>query len=272
MSERIGFIIGGGDLARICVENAVKEGLNVFVAGFDGITDREIERYNISFEFFKLGELARIIDFFNKNSVKKVVIIGKVSHINVFKDIKVDMRGALFLMKLKDKTPTGIFKAIEDELLKDGIEVESPLRFLSNNLLPHGVLCGEVSKDEIREIEYGFNIAKRIASMDIGLSVMIKDYCVVAVEGIEGTDACIRRAGQLCGKNSGFIMVKVARPNQDVRFDLPVIGPSTVENIFEAGGRIIAAEADKTVVADIKKTIEIACDKGVSIYGVREVR
>ncbi len=270
MNEKIGFILGGGDIARISVENAVKEGVEVFVAGFEGITDEDIKNYNVSFELFKLGQVGKIIDFFVKNGVKKVVMIGSVSHINIFKDLRPDVRGALFLMKLKDKTPKGIFRAIEKELLKDGIEVESSVRFLSDSLLPPGVLCGKISHKEFEEIKYGFDIAKKIAAMDIGLTVIIKDWCVVAVEAMEGTDACIKRAGQLSGEKSGFIMVKVARPDNDVRFDLPVIGPKTVESVFEAGGKIIASEAEKTIVVDIKKTVELACKKGISIYGVKE--
>lgn len=267
MSDRIGFILGSGDLAYKALKNAIKTGLNVYVAAFEKIPG-DIDYNGAKIEYFKLAEVGKIIDFFKKNSVKKVVLIGNVPHVNIFKLLTPDIRGAMFLMKLKDKTPKGIFKAIENEFLNEGIEIENSTRFLSDCLLKKGIICGRLTDDDIKQIEYGFRIAKNIASMDIGLTVIVKDYCVVAVEALEGTDACIKRAGDILGRNSGFIMIKVSRPEQDMRFDLPVIGSNTVLSVFRAGGRIIACESEKTLVADFDNMVRLAKDSNVTVYGI----
>ena len=265
MSENIGFILGRGDLAYKAVANAIKSGVSVYVAAFE-----EVPRYlsGAKIEYFKIGEVGRIIGFFKKNSVRRVVLIGSIPHISAFKLLTPDLRGALFLMRLKDRSAKGIFNAVKEELGKEGIEIEDSTRFLQDSILKKGLICGDISDDDMKQIDYGFNIAKRIASLDIGLTVIVKDFCVVAVEALEGTDACIRRAGEILGKNSGFIMVKVSRPQQDMRFDLPVIGSNTVVSVYEAGGRIIACESGKTLVADYDRMVEIAKSKGITIYGI----
>lgn len=267
MSERIGFILGGGYLAKKSVLNALKEGFDIYVAGFENITDTDFPK-DVKIEYFKIGQIGKIINFFKKNDVKKVVLIGNISHINVFRDVMPDLRGALFLMKMKDKTPDGIFKAVKEELKSEGIDIEKSTRFLLDSTLPKGLICGNLKKDDLEQIEYGYNIAKNIASMDIGLSVVIKDFCVIAVEAVEGTDECIKRAGELLGKKGDFILVKVSRPKQDIRFDLPVIGSKTVEAMYKAGGRLIAAESEKTLVADFDEMIKLAKEKNLTIYGV----
>lgn len=267
MSEKIGFILGEGELALKAVKNALKDGVSVYIAAFDKV-GREFEGDDVTVEYFKLGEVGRIIDFFKKNGVKKVVLIGNISHKNAFSLLSTDLRGTLFLMKLKDKTPLGIFKAVKEELSKEGIAIEQTTRFLQDSILKKGSLYGRLTEDELEQINYGFRIAKNIAAMDIGLCVIVKDFCVVAVEALEGTDQCIKRAGEILGKRSGFIMVKVARPSQDMSFDPPVIGSKTVLNVAQAGGKVIACEGDKTLVADYERMIETAKEFGIKIYGI----
>lgn len=267
MTNKIGFILGGGFLAKKSVLNALKEGFEVYVAGFKNITDDYLPA-EVKVEYFKIGQVGKIISFFKKNNVNKVILLGNIPHVNVFKDVRPDLRGALFLMKIKNKTPSGIFDAVKEELKSEGIEIERSDRFLLDSVLPRGVVCGSLKKDDIKQIEYGYRIAKNIAAMDIGLSIVIKDFCVIAVEAVEGTDECIKRAGDILKNKGDFLLIKVARPDQDLRFDLPVIGSKTVEVMYLAGGRLIAAESGKTVVADFDEMLRSAKEKGLTIYGI----
>lgn len=269
MSDRIGFIAGGGSLPVVAIKNAVKKGFSVFVAGFKNITDEKLYSSGVFYKEFKLGEIGKLLDYFADNDVKKVILLGYVSHINVFRDLKPDLKGLMLITRIKDKTPLGIFRVIEDEFKKYGISIISPIDFLKDNIAKEGIICGKLSDDDLVDIKYGFNIAKKIAEMDIGLTVVVKDRCVIAVEALEGTDECIKRAGEILGRRSDFVMVKVSRPKQDMRFDLPVIGGNTVRNVYNAGGKVIAIESHKTIIVDIDETISIAKKYGITIFGIR---
>lgn len=264
--SKIGIIAGSGDLPLCAAKNAKKSNVDVYVVAFKNYTDKEIEKYAKT-EYFNLGSISAPIKFLKQNGVDKVIFLGTIDHINIFRDLRPDFRAAKMLIEMKDKTPNGIFKLISKELEKDLIEVIDSTIFLKDLIAESGVLTGSISDDDIKQIEYGYKIAKKISEMDIGLSVIIKDYSVVAVEAIEGTDQCIKRAGSLL-KGKDFILVKVARPDQDFRFDLPVIGTKTVENMKENGGRIIAIESKKTLIIEKDKTIKLAKKLGISIFGV----
>jgi hypothetical protein len=271
--KNIGLIAGGGSLPVIIAKEAIKNGYNVFVVGFEGFTDEGLKNIASKSEFFKLGKIQSPIDFLKNNKVNKVILIGNISHVNIFSDIRPDLRAANLLIRLKDKTPTGIFNSICEELKKDGLEPFDTSLFLKNSLAKKGIIVGKtISKNKYEDIRYGFDIAKRIAEMDIGLSVIVKDKAVIAVEAIEGTDECIKRAGEILKKgaykNRNFSLIKVSRPNQDMRFDLPVIGIKTIENMFENGGDLIAIESDKTLIIDIENTLNKAKEKGISIIGL----
>ncbi|MBP7796892.1 MAG: UDP-2,3-diacylglucosamine diphosphatase LpxI [Elusimicrobiales bacterium] len=265
--NKIGIIAGSGNLPVIAAKNATDEGLEVYTIAFNNYTDKEIEKYSIT-KFFNLGSISKPIEFLKENGVDSLVMLGTIPHINVFRDLRPDLRAMKFFVKLRNKTPLSILNAIADELLSDGIKVIDSTVFLKNLIIGKGVVCGSVSDERIKEIEYGYNIAKKIAELDIGLSVVIKDYSVIAVEAIEGTDECIKRAGLLLDDKNGFILVKVARPHQDFRFDLPVIGERTIKNLSEAGGDIIAIESGTTLLVDKEKSIEIANKLNVSIIGI----
>jgi len=274
MTKKIGLIAGGGDLPVFIAREAVKNGFQVFVAALEGFTLPEIKNHSAACEFFKLGKIDAPISFLKKNGVSSCIMVGNIAHVNIFSDIRPDLRGANLLMRLKDKSPTGIFSAIAGELAKDGIELANSAMFLKDSLARQEVIAGgKISPKRYEDVKYGFETAKKIAGMDIGLSVVVKDRAVIAVEAIEGTDECVKRAGEILKKknpgNASFTLVKVARPSQDMRFDLPVIGSKTVESVAAAGGDLIAVEAKKTLIVDLENTVKLASEKKITIVGIK---
>ncbi len=264
--NKIGIISGSGTLPVIAAKNASSMGYDVYSICFKNHTSKEIEKYSNA-RYFPIGNFSDPVRFLKENGVDEVILLGTVSHINIFRDIRPDIRAAKFLFNLKNKTPLGILKSIEKELLKDGIKIIDSTVFLKELMAPADLIAGRITDNDLNQIKYGFSIAKKIAEMDIGLTVAIKDYSVIAVEAIEGTDECIKRAGELL-KGESFIIIKVSRPDQDFKFDLPVIGTKTVENASKAGAKIIAVEADKTIIVDKEKTVEHAKKLDVSIVGI----
>jgi len=263
--NKVGIIAGSGTLPVIAAKNAKNSGYEVYSVCFKNHTSGEIEKYS-KFKYFSIGNFSGPIDFLKENGVGEVILLGTVSHINVFRDLRPDIRAAKFLFNLKNKTPIEVLKSVSAELEKEGIKVVDSTLFLKELIAKKGLITGKASEEELKQIEYGFKIAKNIADMDIGLAVAIKDYSVIAVEAIEGTDECIKRAGELL-KGKKFILIKVSRTNQDFRFDLPVIGHKTIENAAKAGCNLIAVESLKTIIVDIDKTVETAKRLDVSILG-----
>lgn len=273
MTKNIGLIAGGGNLPVFIAREAARNGFSVFTAGFEGFTSDEIRASSAACEFFKLGKIDAPIKFFKNNGVSSCIMAGNIAHVNVFSDIRPDLRGANLLMKLKDKSPTGIFSAIAGELARDGIELANSAMFLKDSLAKQGVIAGgTISPKRFEDVKYGFEVARQIAGMDIGLSVVVKDRAVIAVEAIEGTDECVKRAGEILRRknpgNASFTLVKAARPRQDMRFDLPVIGSKTVETVAAAGGDLIAVEAEKTLIVDLDATVRLADEKKITIVGI----
>lgn len=271
MENKIGLIAGGGKLPVLIASQAVKNNYQVFAVGFEGFTSQELAKYS-NLQIFKLGKISAPIEYLKKNGVNKAVMIGYIPHVNIFSDLSPDARAINLFLRLKDKTPKGIFLALEQELKKDGIELVNSAMFLEENFAKQGIIAGKkISSERFEDIKYGFEIAKKISAMDIGLSVIVKEKAIVAVEAMEGTDECIKRAGNILSQkkaNKAFTLVKVARPDQDIRFDLPVIGLNTVKNMAENGGDIIAIEAGKTLIVDLNETIELARAKNITIVGV----
>lgn len=269
---KIGIIAGGGDLPSIIAREALAGGFEVYTAGFEGFTCEEMKKISSACEFFKLGKIQAPVDFFKKNGVEEIILIGNIAHVNIFKDLKPDLRGAALLLKLKDKSPMGIFKALSQELARDGLRPADTTMFLKNSLADKGLMAGsKISREYYEDAVYGMETAKKIAALDIGLSVAVREKAVLAVEAAEGTDACVKRAGEILtasGIKGGFCLAKAARPSQDLRFDLPVIGTGTVESMFSAGGRVIAVEAGKTLVVEKNKTFSLAALRNISIIGL----
>jgi len=274
MDKKIGLIAGGGEFPMMFAREAKKLGYSVFVVGFKDITPKEIEQYAAAADYFRLGQISGPIAFFKKAGVDKVLMAGNVSHVSIFGGIMPDLRAAKLLLTLKDRKANSLLGALGGELKKDGIELVNSATFLEHLLPVPGLLAGpRPDKDAMQNIEFGWKAAKAIAGLDIGLTVVLKDNVVLAVEAQEGTDECIKRAGALLraggaeqGKRiPGLAVVKVARPDQDMRFDLPVIGSATLESMRAAGATILAIEAGKTLILDKESFVKTAADYGITV-------
>jgi DUF1009 family protein len=219
-----------------------------------GVTDPAIETLASKTHYFKLGQLSKPIDALKEAGVKKVVMAGKVQHASLFGGIMPDMRAAKMLMRLRDKRTDTILKAVADEFAKDGIEMIPSTTYLSHLIIGPGVATKRSpSPVEMGDVKLGWRAAKAVAGFDIGQTVVLKDRAVIAVEGMEGTDACIRRAAELArsqGKKAQLTVVKVAKPNQDMRFDVPVMGLDSLKVFAECDVTALALEAGTTMVFD----------------------
>lgn len=269
MGGKIGIIAGGGSFPLLFAAEAHKAGREVYVVGLDGITPKEIEKHAAQARYFRLGNVGGPIDFLKESGVKQVLMAGSVPHVSIFGGILPDLRGARLLFKLRDKKANAIFASIADELASEGIEVVSSATLLEHLLVKPGVLAGKhLDSDTLKTAAYGWKAAKTLASLDIGLTVVLREQVVVAAEGIEGTDECIKRAGALTREKGGELtVVKVARPAQDMRFDLPVAGAQTLRVMKTAGATTLVLEAGKTLILGMDDFLAAAKDTGITVLG-----
>ena len=273
MAERVGLICGAGEFPLLLAKGAVNSGREVVTVGFKGITPPDIEQYSVKTEYFRLGKINAPIEFFKENGVKKIMMAGNVPHVSIFGGIMPDLRAIRILASLKDKRANSLLSTIADELKKDGLEMISSAEFLTEMLAKEGLICGKsLTKDEQNAAAYGWEAAKALASLDIGLTVVLREKVVYAAEGQEGTDRCILRAGDLMrqsGDKGRLMVVKVARPKQDMRFDLPVAGIQTLRTMKEAGAGILVVEAEKTLIFNPEAFIKEAEKLGITVFAAK---
>lgn len=262
--KKLGLIAGEGNMPVYIARNASKRGYEVYVAGAKG-NARAADYKGICAEFkpLRLGQMGEAIRFFKDHEVQSVVMAGRVQHTSIFMNLMPDKRGLAFLASLKSMQTKHILSRVIEEFAKEGLVFENSALFLEDFFPGKGVLSKrQPTEEEQKTIEYGFSIAKQIAALDIGLTCVVSQQAVIAVEGMEGTDRCIARAGELYKKSAekdvSVAVVKVARPNQDMRYDLPVIGKSTLKNVHKAGFHIVAFEAGKTLVMDLDEVVALA--------------
>lgn len=269
MDKKIGLIAGGGNFPLLFAAEAGKAGREVFAVGLNDITPKEIEKYAAETGWFRLGNVGGPITFLKERGVKKALMVGSIPHVNIFGGVIPDMRAAKLLLKLRDKKAGAIFAAVAAEFSADGIELVSTATLLEHLLVKPGLLAGKKpSTDVMKTAAYGWKAAKALAALDIGLTAVLRDQTVVAAEGLEGTDECIKRAGALTrGKGGGLTVVKVARPAQDMRFDLPVAGARTLHVMKEAGASTLVLEAGKTLILGMDEFLAAARETGISVLG-----
>ncbi len=269
MTDKIGLIAGGGSFPLLFAAEAKKAGREVCIVALNDISPKELEQYAAKISWFRLGSVGGPIDFLKENGVKRVLMVGHIPHVSIFGGIIPDLRGAKVLFKLRDRKANAIFAAIAEELAADGIEVASSATLLEHLLVKPGLLAGKKpDHDTLQTAAYGWKAAKTLAALDIGLTVVLRNQVVVAAEGIEGTDECIRRARQLTREKGGALtVVKVARPGQDMRFDLPVAGARTLRVMQEAGAATLVLEAGKTLVLGMEEFLAAAQETGIAIIG-----
>ena len=266
--DALGIIAGNGVYPRLLADSARNAGVKKIVAAaFTGETDSILAQHVDVLDWMRVGQLNRLLKFFRAQAIHHAIMAGQVAPKNLF-DLQPDWRALLLLGKLKERTAESIFTAIADELAKVDVELLPATTFLEDFLAPSGLVTGsKLSRHEEDDVDLGWRIAKEIARLDIGQTIIAKNGTIVAVEALEGTNDAIRRGGVLA--HEGGVMVKVAKPNQDMRFDVPVIGVETVRVAAEARLRVIAVEAEKTLLLERDAIVDLANRSTISIVARR---
>ncbi len=269
MNEKIGIIAGGGQFPLLFAEAARKAGRQVVVVANEGEAWPEIADVADRLYWVKLGQLGKIIKYFKKESVRETVLLGTITKTRIFRDIIPDFKGLSLWNKIDVKQDDAILRALADTLEKDGIKVVESTMFLEHLLFPEGVLTKKKPKSSHKnDVAFGWRIARAVGALDIGQCVVVRDGTVLAVEAIEGTDATIKRGGSLA-KEKG-VVVKVKKPNQDFRFDLPAIGVGTIESMISVGCSLLAVETGQALLFDREAVIKKANEAGIIVLGVSE--
>jgi hypothetical protein len=268
-TDKIGVIAGGGQFPLLFAKAAHSQGLKVYAAAHQGETDKALADHVERLQWVKLGQLGKIIDFFKQEGVKKTVFIGSITKTNIFRDVRPDFKGLGLWNKINIKQDDAILRAVADRLEKDGIEVVASTGYVPELLFPKGILTRKKpTKDQKTDIAFGWEIARSLGNLDIGQCVVVRNKTVLAVEAIEGTDAAIRRGGSL-GKEKA-VVVKLRKPNQDLRFDLPAIGMKTIDTMKEVHASVLAVEAEYALFFDRESVIQAANNAGIVIVGIEE--
>ena len=270
MSENrvLGLIAGGGQFPFLVAKNAQKKGYRVVAVGFVQDTDPNLENKVHSFLWLKLGQLNKLIKFFKKNNVHQVTFAGPINKPRAL-NIRPDLRAAKLLFKLKSKNDDAILRAVAGELEQEGLTVVAANNFVPELISPRGQLSKrKPTLSEIQDILFAWPLVKKLGELDIGQCIVVRDQMVVAVEGIEGTNATILRAGQLAGK--GCIVVKAFKPGQDNRIDLPALGPKTIEAMAKAQATCLAYEAGKSLFFELDQAISLADKNKIAVIGIDE--
>jgi DUF1009 family protein len=273
--EKLGLIAGNGRFPLLMLDAARARGLDVVVAAIQEETSPEIESHGAAaVHWMSLGDLSKLIDTFKREGVTRAIMAGQVKHKQIFSSIKPDWRLAKLIMSLTTRSTDSLIGAVAKVLADEGITLLDSTSFLEPLLARAGVLTKRApSEEEQKNIAYGRAVARHLAQYDIGQTVVIAESACVAVEAMEGTDATIQRAGEIMRGLEGtastlsraLTVVKVAKPNQDMRFDVPVIGLLTIEAMQRAGATCLAIDASKCLLLDGDKIVAAADAAGISI-------
>jgi hypothetical protein len=264
---KFGLIAGNGKFPFLVVEGAKKQGASLSVVAIREETDKLIEQAAEKVVWVGIGQLGKMISFFKSEGVERAIMAGQVKHVQIFSGSLPDLRMVKMLWNLPQRNTDALIGGIADEMRREGIELIDSTYFVQDQLAHEGVLSKR-KPDEIERgnIEYGLKIANEIARLDLGQTIVVRAKACVAIEAMEGTDAVIKRAGELAkGK---LTVVKVAKPNQDMRFDVPVVGVPTIENMIRAGATCLCLTARKTLIFDRAEMLELANRNKIAIVAV----
>jgi hypothetical protein len=262
---KYGLIAGNGRFPFLVLQSAREQGLEVIVAAIKEETFPEIEAYGYPVHWLGLGELGKLIRLFKRSGVRKALMAGQVKHVQIFGSSFPDLTMIRMLAGLKQKNTDALIGGVARVLDESGISLVDSSILLKPYLALEGVLTRRnLSREEQSDVDYGRPIAYRIASMDIGQTIVVRDKAVVAVEAMEGTDAVITRAGELAGRKN-MTVIKVSKPKQDMRFDIPVVGLSTLQTMIASGATALVIDAGKTLVFDQDMFKETADSHNIAV-------
>jgi UDP-2,3-diacylglucosamine hydrolase len=265
--ETLAIIAGNGSYPIALARGARRTGVKkIAVVAFVGETREELAGQVDEIAWLRVGQLGKLLNFVEKSGAQRAVMAGQIAPKHLF-DLRPDFKALVLLAKLKRRNAETIFRAIGDELAKANCPLIPATSYMEDHLAGSGLLFGPRPKARVEEdLRYGHEIAKEVSRLDIGQTVVVKNGTVLAVEGFEGTNECLRRGGQL-GRGDA-IMVKVSKPGQDLRFDVPVIGPVTLETCRDAGIRVIGVESGQTIVLDREQVAALAAQHRITVFGL----
>ncbi len=274
LTQKLGIIAGNGRFPFLVLDAARAQGYEVVVAAIKEETTPEIESRGATVHWLSLGELSKLIETFQREGVTRAVMAGQVKHKQIFSSIRPDWRLAKLLLSLGTRNTNSLLGGVAKVLSEEGITLENSTAFLEPLLAKTGVLTKRApSEQEAKNIGYGRAVAHHLAQYDIGQTVVVAEAACVAVEAMEGTDATIERAGQIMaslGPNASTLsraltVVKIAKPNQDMRFDVPAIGLKTIEVMHKAGAACLAIDAGKCLLLDGQAIVTAADEAGITV-------
>ena len=265
--ERIGLIAGSGRFPIIFAENVRRLGYSVSAIAHIGETSPELEDCVDRIHWIRIGQFSKALNALKGDGIHQTVMLGGIKKTHVFTTVRPDLRALALFSRLRNWKDDGILRAVAEELEGEGIQIRESTFGLEGILVEEGILSKRTpTKKEWQDIRFGWDIARETGRLDIGQCVVVKDRAVVAVEAVEGTDEAIRRGGLLA--KSGAVVVKRSKPNQDLRFDLPAVGPTTVETMCAFKASVLAIEADRTVLLDREEMLRQANAAGLAIVGI----
>ena len=264
----IGLIAGGGRFPLLFAESARRAGHRVVAAAHVNQTDPALEKLVDACTWVKLGQFGKVVDVLKAAGCTQVVMLGSITKARFFRDAWLDGLGVQVLARLASKSDDSVLRAIARGLEERGLPVGDPAAFLQDRIAREGVMGRrEPTAEQWEDARYGLELARAIGRLDLGQTVVVKERMAVAVEALEGTDACIRRGGELA--KEGAVVVKAVKPEQDRRFDLPAVGPDTIDSMKEAGCQVLAVEAGATLMMDLDEMVRRADKARIAIVGIR---
>lgn len=269
LSSPIGLIAGNGNFPIEVAKRAREMGLDVCCIAHLGETSSDISSFVSSCEWVKVGELGRIIKWLKNKKVNEVTFVGGLHRPKLFKNFKPDLRALMLLARVKSVHDDAVLREIASEIEREGMHVFSASDILSESSPKKGYLATRrPEEEELRDAKIGWRAAKKLGELDIGQTVIVSRGLVVAVEGIEGTDETIKRGGSLILDGGSSVVVKLSKPNQDLRLDVPAIGPTTIDIMAAAKAKLLVLEAEKAIIFDPAETIARANKLGIAIIAV----
>jgi UDP-2,3-diacylglucosamine hydrolase len=267
--EPVGLLAGNGRFPLVFARTARAEGVRVVAVAHEGETDPTLAEYVEAITWIKVGQLEPVVRAFRTHGVRRAVMAGGIHKAALMTGFVPDERGARVLSRLRAWSDDAVLREVAAELENEGIEVVESTLFLTSILTPAGQLVGpELDATQRRDVEYGMQVARGIGCYDVGQTVVVKSRVVLAVEAIEGTDEALKRGGRL--GRGGAVAVKVSKPGQDLRFDVPAVGPTTVEACRDAGIAVLALEAGRTLLLEKERLLHAAKEAGLAVVGVAE--
>lgn len=264
---KLGLIAGNGKFPFLVIEGAHKAGATVAVAAIREETDPAIERIADQLTWVGIGQLNKMLRFFKNEGVDKAIMAGQVKHVQIFSSSIPDVRMLKMLLRLPQRNTDALIGAVAGELAAEGIELIDSTYFLKDELPPPGLLTKRGPDERERsDIEYGLEVAHEIARLDLGQTIVVRDRACVAIEAMEGTDAVIRRAGELV--RGRLTVVKIAKPEQDMRFDVPVVGLPTIETMVQYHATCLCLTAGKTLIFDREAMLKLANKHKIAVIAV----